>query len=73
MRKGLIVLLVAAVAVAFALPAMADLTPKNLNVSGFYRAKAWVSNFQGVIGGSGGQPLSLKTPRPPRSSSSVPG
>jgi hypothetical protein len=50
MRKGLIVLLVAAVAVAFALPAMADLTPKNLNVSGFYRAKSWVSNFQGVAG-----------------------
>jgi hypothetical protein len=48
MRKGLIVLLVAAVAVAFALPAMADLTPKNLNVSGFYRAKAWVSNFHGL-------------------------
>lgn len=45
MRKGLIVLLVAAVAVAFALPAMADLTPKNLNVSGFYRSKAWLSNF----------------------------
>ena len=48
MRKGLIVLLMAAVAVAFALPAMADLTPKNLNVSGFYRAKAWLSNFDGV-------------------------
>lgn len=48
MRKGLIVLLVAAVAVAFALPAMADVTPKNLNVSGFYRAKAWVSNFDGL-------------------------
>jgi len=51
MRKGLIVLLVAAVAVAFALPAMADLTPKNLNVSGFYRAKAWLSNFHDGSGG----------------------
>ena len=45
MRKGLIVLLVAVVAVAFALPAMADLTPTNLNVSGFYRSKAFLSNF----------------------------
>ena len=51
MRKGLIVLLVAAVAVAFALPAMADLTPKNLNVSGFYRSKAWLSNFHDGSGG----------------------
>jgi len=57
MRKGLIVLLVAAVAVAFALPAMADVTPKNLNVSGFYRAKAWVSNFHGVAGTSGASSL----------------
>jgi len=47
MRKGLIVLLVAVVAVAFALPAMADMTPTNLKVSGFYRSKAWVSNFFG--------------------------
>ena len=51
MGKGLIVLLVAAVAVAFALPAMADLTPKNLNVSGFYRSKAWLSNFHDGSGG----------------------
>jgi hypothetical protein len=47
MRKGVIVLLVAVLAVAFALPAMADMTPKNLNVSGFYRSKAWLSNFFG--------------------------
>jgi hypothetical protein len=47
MRKGLIVLLAAVVAVAFAMPAMADLIPTNLNVSGFYRSKAWVSNFFG--------------------------
>jgi hypothetical protein len=47
MRKGLIVLLVAVVAVAFALPAMADMTPTNLKVSGFYRSKAWLSNFFG--------------------------
>jgi hypothetical protein len=45
MRKGWIVLLVAVVAVAFALPAMADMTPTNLKVSGFYRSKAYVSNF----------------------------
>jgi hypothetical protein len=45
MRKGLIVLLVAVLAVAFALPAMADMTPTNLSVSGFYRSKAWLSNF----------------------------
>ena len=62
MRKGLIVLLVAAVAVAFALPAMADLTPKNLNVSGFYRAKAWVSNFHGVAGTSGASSLAKDPP-----------
>ena len=47
MRKGLIVLLVAVLAVAFALPAMADMTPTNLKVSGFYRSKAWLSNFFG--------------------------
>lgn len=45
MRKGLIVLLVAVVAVVFALPAMADMTPTNLSVSGFYRSKAYLSNF----------------------------
>ena len=56
MRKGLIVLLVAVVAVAFALPAMADMTPTNLKVSGFYRAKSYVSNFFDV----GGAP-SLRT------------
>jgi hypothetical protein len=36
---------VAVVAVAFALPAAADMTPTNLNVSGFYRSKAYLSNF----------------------------
>jgi hypothetical protein len=45
MRKGLIVLLMAVVAVAFALPAKADMTPTNLNVSGFYRSHGWLSNF----------------------------
>jgi hypothetical protein len=45
MRKGLIVLLAAALAVAFALPAMAEMIPNNLKVSGFYRSKAWMSNF----------------------------
>ena len=50
MRKGLIVLLVAVVAVVFALPAMADMTPTNLNVSGFYRSKAWLSNFHDGAG-----------------------
>jgi hypothetical protein len=45
MRKGLIVLLVAVLAVAFAMPAMADMTPTNLSVSGFYRSKAYLSNF----------------------------
>ena len=59
MRKGLIVLLAAVVAVAFALPAMADMSPKNLNVSGFYRSKAWLSNFHD---GSGGP--SLRTGQP---------
>jgi len=50
MRKGLIVLLVAVVAVAFAVPAMADLTPTNLNVSGFYRSHGWLSNFHDGAG-----------------------
>jgi hypothetical protein len=50
MRKGLIVLLVAVVAVAFAVPAMADLTPTNLNVSGFYRSHGWLSNFHSGAG-----------------------
>jgi hypothetical protein len=45
MRKGLIVLLATVLAVAFALPAMADMTPTNLSVSGFYRSKAYLSNF----------------------------
>jgi hypothetical protein len=40
MRKGLIVLLVAVVALAFAMPAAAD-----TKISGFYRAKAYISNF----------------------------
>jgi hypothetical protein len=39
------------VAVAFALPAMADLIPTNLKVSGFYRSKAWLSNFHDGGGG----------------------
>jgi hypothetical protein len=56
MRKGLIVLLAAVVAVAFAMPAMADLIPTNLKVSGFYRSKAWLSNFHDA----GGAP-SLRT------------
>jgi hypothetical protein len=51
MRKGLIVLLAAVVAVAFALPAMADLIPTNLKVSGFYRSKGWLSNFHDGGGG----------------------
>jgi hypothetical protein len=58
MRKGLIVLLVAVVAVAFALPAMADMTPTNLKVSGFYRSHAWLSNFHD---GSGGPSLHTDT------------
>lgn len=40
MRKGWIVLLTAVLVVAFAAPAMAD-----LKVTGFYRAKAMLSNF----------------------------
>jgi len=56
MRKGLIVLLAAALVVAFALPAMADLIPTNIKVNGFYRSKAYVSNFFDV----GGYP-SLRT------------
>lgn len=58
MRKGLIVLLAVFVAVAFAVPAMADLTPTNLKVSGFYRSKAWLSNFHD---GSGGPSLRTGT------------
>ena len=45
MRKGLIVLLAAVLAVAFAMPAMADMTPTNLKVTGFYRSKGYLSNF----------------------------
>lgn len=45
MRKGLIVLLVAVVAVAFAVPASAD-----LKASGFYRSKAYLSNFHDGAG-----------------------
>ncbi len=41
MRKGLVVLLVAVVVAMFAVPAMA-----GLDVSGFYRAKAYMSNFK---------------------------
>ena len=40
MRKGLVVLVAAVLVVAFAAPAMAD-----LKVTGFYRAKAMLSNF----------------------------
>jgi hypothetical protein len=59
MRKGLIVLLAAVVVVAFALPAMADLIPTNIKVNGFYRSKAWLSNFHDVGGGP-----SLRTDTP---------
>ena len=41
MRKGLIVLLMAVVAVTFALPAAAA----DIKASGFYRSKAYLSNF----------------------------
>ena len=41
MRKGLMVLLVVVLAAAFALPAMAA----DIKASGFYRSKAWLSNF----------------------------
>ncbi len=51
MRKGLIVLLAVVLAVAFALPAMADLIPSNVKVSGFYRSKAWLANFHDGGGG----------------------
>lgn len=47
MRKGLIVLLVVVLAGAFALPAMAA----DVKASGFYRAKAWMSNFHDGSGG----------------------
>ncbi len=46
MRKGWIVLLTAVLVVAFAAPAMAD-----LKVTGFYRAKAMLSNFFDGAGG----------------------
>ena len=49
MRKGWIVLLTAILVVAFAAPAMAD-----LKVTGFYRAKAMLSDF---FDGSGGPSL----------------
>ncbi len=52
MRKGLIILLCAALALTFALPAAAA----NIKASGFYRSKAYVSNFFDV----GGAP-SLRT------------
>jgi hypothetical protein len=47
MRKGLIVLLVVVLAAAFALPAMAA----DIKASGFYRSKAWLSNFHDGGGG----------------------
>ena len=47
MRKGLIVLLVVVLAAAFALPAMAA----DIKASGFYRSKAWLSNFHDGSGG----------------------
>jgi len=46
MRKGLIVLLAVVLAAAFALPAMAA----DMKASGFYRSKAWLSNFHDVGG-----------------------
>ena len=45
MRKGFMGLLAAVLAVAFAMPAMADMTPTNLKVTGFYRSKGYLSNF----------------------------
>ncbi len=51
MRKGLFVLLTAVLAVAIAMPAMADLIPTNVKISGFYRSKAWLSNFHDGGGG----------------------
>ena len=47
MRKGLMVLLVVVLAAAFALPAMAA----DIKASGFYRSKAWLSNFHDGSGG----------------------
>jgi len=47
MRKGLIVLLVVVLAAAFALPAMAA----DVKATGFYRSKAWLSNFHDGSGG----------------------
>jgi hypothetical protein len=41
MRKGLIVLLAVVLAAAFAMPAVAA----DIKASGFYRSKAWLSNF----------------------------
>jgi len=61
MRKGWIVLLTAVLVVAFAAPAMAD-----LKVTGFYRAKAMLSNF---FDGSGGP--SLRTDAEEQSNSYV--
>ena len=59
MRKGLIVLLAAVLAVAFAMPAVADMmSPTNLKVSGFYRSKAYLSNFHD---GSGAPSLRTDT------------
>jgi hypothetical protein len=46
MRKGWIVLLTAVLVAALALPAMAD-----IKASGFYRSKAWLSNFHDGSGG----------------------
>ena len=43
MRKGLIVLLVVVLAAAFAIPVAAA----DIKASGFYRSKAWLSNFFG--------------------------
>ncbi len=70
MRKGLIVLLATVVAVAFALPAMAAdaMTPTNLKVSGFYRSKAYLSNFFDV----GGSKPSLRDGVRPKGSRSTP-
>jgi len=47
MRKGLIVLLVVVLAAMFALPAVAA----DIKAAGFYRSKAWMSNFHDGAGG----------------------
>jgi len=46
MRKGLVVLLAAVVVAMFAVPAMA-----GTDISGFFRAKAYISNFKDAVSG----------------------